>query len=347
MKNVLNPRSRKAHIVLALVVITAIAGLAIDRSVEASILDTITARLTALAVPNSSSSIGSTATPNRNSKNDDTLGTPSEKFIFGEIVGGSPYDSSTRIDHIFTFDPQTATKTDLGGINDIEPALSPDGTKIAFVSYRDAPYGSGSREDYRKLYIMNADGSDQRIVHTGDFSGRVYEPSFSPDGNYLVYTADFNQGSGIYKTSLIPNDNNATTMLADQSTCASIANRGTTGSRKASGRAEARTNWTGFDHPSFSQSGSSVMFGWEYSAWNIYQVSADGTGNCTKLLTNDLSTSFPPEARFSPDGTKVAFYTGSEILNGLADRITTLHVLDVASSSVTDYLADELWSSPL
>ena len=345
MPNNPNPRFRKLFVVIAVLALTAFAGLAIDRSVEASILDTITDRLTALAVPNRG--IGPTETPKRGGKNDDTLGTPSEKFIFGEIVGGSPFDDSTRVDHIFTYDPQTDTKTDLGGINDIEPALSPDGTKIAFVSYRDAPYGSAGREDYRKLYIMNADGSDQRIVYTGNFSGRVYEPSFSPDGNYLVYSAEFNQGTGIFKTSLNPNDNNATTMLADYSTCESIANRGTKGSRKASGRAEARTNWTGFDHPSFSQNGSSVMFGWEYSEWNIYQVSADGTGNCTRLLTNDLSTNFPPEARFSPDGTKVAFYTGDEIINGLSDRTTALHVLDIVSSSVTDYPADELWSSPL
>ncbi len=52
MPNNQNPRFRKLFVVIAVLALTAFAGLAIDRSVEASILDTITDRLTALAVPN-------------------------------------------------------------------------------------------------------------------------------------------------------------------------------------------------------------------------------------------------------------------------------------------------------
>jgi hypothetical protein len=53
--------------------------------------------------------------------------------------------------------------------SDISPAWSPDGSKIAFVSYRD-----GNAE----IYVMNADGSDEtRITNDPGFQG---QPSWQP-----------------------------------------------------------------------------------------------------------------------------------------------------------------------
>ncbi|MCE1254269.1 MAG: hypothetical protein LWX83_12070 [Anaerolineae bacterium] len=61
--------------------------------------------------------------------------------------------------------------------NDLAPAWSPDGQKIAFISNRD-----GNDE----IYIMNADGSNQqRLTHTVDDEG---SPNWSPDGKHLVFT---------------------------------------------------------------------------------------------------------------------------------------------------------------
>ena len=64
------------------------------------------------------------------------------------------------------------------------PAWSPDGKQIAFVSNRDA--------DEARIWIMNADGSNQRILpnsrntRSAGFLGG--QPAWSPDGTKILFT---------------------------------------------------------------------------------------------------------------------------------------------------------------
>ncbi|NJL06671.1 MAG: hypothetical protein HC911_17570 [Chloroflexaceae bacterium] len=58
--------------------------------------------------------------------------------------------------------------------DDIEPAWSPDGSQIAFVSNREP-------DGWYRIYVMNADGSNVRAIATGG------APAWAPDGNRLVY----------------------------------------------------------------------------------------------------------------------------------------------------------------
>ncbi len=67
------------------------------------------------------------------------------------------------------------------------PALSPDGTKIAFASNRD-----GST----RIYVMNADGSDQKTLIAD--SGSDGEPAWSPDGLWIAFTSDRDGHSHLY-----------------------------------------------------------------------------------------------------------------------------------------------------
>lgn len=60
----------------------------------------------------------------------------------------------------------------------IQPALSPDRTRVAFSSNREGSYD---------LYLMDADGSDLRRLTTDP--GTEGEPAWTPDGNRLIYTA--------------------------------------------------------------------------------------------------------------------------------------------------------------
>lgn len=62
---------------------------------------------------------------------------------------------------------------------DTEPALSPDGQFIVFVSQRAGGH---------KLFIMSADGSKPRPLTDGKSSGE-YSPSFSPDGQWIVFSS--------------------------------------------------------------------------------------------------------------------------------------------------------------
>jgi uncharacterized protein YjdB len=60
----------------------------------------------------------------------------------------------------------------------IQPALSPDRTRIAFSSNRGGSYD---------LYLMDADGRNPRRVTTDP--GNEGEPAWTPDGTRIVYTA--------------------------------------------------------------------------------------------------------------------------------------------------------------
>jgi Tol biopolymer transport system component len=61
---------------------------------------------------------------------------------------------------------------------DGEPAFSPDGRRIVFVS---------DRKGYPNIFVMNADGSQQRRLTRG--SGFEASPSFSPGGHRIAFAS--------------------------------------------------------------------------------------------------------------------------------------------------------------
>ena len=70
------------------------------------------------------------------------------------------------------------------GRGHLAPAWSPDGKRIAFLS-SDAGSGNG-------LYMMNADGSDIRLVTSNfSFPSRFTRPLWSPDGVHLALRGRF------------------------------------------------------------------------------------------------------------------------------------------------------------
>lgn len=63
--------------------------------------------------------------------------------------------------------------------NDMKPAWSPDGRRVAFFSDRD-----GNEE----IYVVDADGRNLRRLTTNP--GEDREPAWSPDGQRIVFTSD-------------------------------------------------------------------------------------------------------------------------------------------------------------
>ncbi len=85
---------------------------------------------------------------------------------------------------IYSMAPDGSNQTNLSNdpAEDFEPAFSPDGSQIAFVSNRETDAGGG-----QYIYIMNADGSDIRRLPTTD-GGR--HPAWAPTGEVIVYDND-------------------------------------------------------------------------------------------------------------------------------------------------------------
>jgi Tol biopolymer transport system component len=70
-----------------------------------------------------------------------------------------------------------------GGQGGTDPAWAPDGTRIAFSSYRDGNY---------EIYTMAPDGSDViRLTNTAEAEA---EPAWSPDGLSIAYAAHLVRG---------------------------------------------------------------------------------------------------------------------------------------------------------
>lgn len=60
-----------------------------------------------------------------------------------------------------------------------QPCWSPDGSKIAFQSYRDGSY---------HIWMINKDGSELKQVTSGYYDER--EPQWSPDGKRIIFSSD-------------------------------------------------------------------------------------------------------------------------------------------------------------
>jgi Tol biopolymer transport system component len=78
----------------------------------------------------------------------------------------------------------TNTPGSNGRLSEEDPAWSPDGTKIAFVTKDRNGFGPF-------VYTMNADGSGVTLLLGGIFSNATYgQPDWSPDGSNLVYSKE-------------------------------------------------------------------------------------------------------------------------------------------------------------
>jgi Tol biopolymer transport system component len=76
---------------------------------------------------------------------------------------------------------------ELGVEGDRQPSFSPDGRRIVFTSRRDRDF---------EIYVMNADGSEQRRLTRS--RGIDMNPVFSPDGRRIAFTSNRDGNYEIY-----------------------------------------------------------------------------------------------------------------------------------------------------
>lgn len=136
--------------------------------------------------------------------------------------------------------------TNLGAGKNEQPALSPDNTKIAFVSRRDAARG--------EIYVMNINGSN--VIRLTNNTYWDIHPCWSPDGTKIAFVSDRDGQRNIYTMSSI-----------DGSNITRVTNN-------------ARND----DSPSWSPDGKEIVFSSELGSSTqtpvprLYKIKVDGTG---------------------------------------------------------------------
>jgi hypothetical protein len=106
------------------------------------------------------------------------------KIAFDRELGGN------KDIYVMNQDGTDVTRLTTDRADDVDPAWSADGTKIAFASYRDFYPACLSDPDFgcrAEIYVMNADGAGQtRLTHTEHV--QEIEPAWTPDGTKISYT---------------------------------------------------------------------------------------------------------------------------------------------------------------
>ena len=163
---------------------------------------------------------------------------------------------------------------------DTHPSWSPDGKRIAFMSRRDGHFIGEFGLTY-EIYVMDADGKNTRRLTDNRKSDS--SPSWSPDGKWIVFSADRKGDNVNYEIYVMDND-------------------GGNQRRLTNNRVHDKS-------PSWSSDGKRIVFS-SYRDGNgeIYVMDNDG-GNQQKLTNNPHLDGAPawfgPAFAVAPTGKKI------------------------------------------
>ena len=209
------------------------------------------------------------------------------------------------------------TSTPAGTTFQIDPEVSPDGSRIAFASAR-----SGSLD----VYVMNIDGSDTRRLTTT--RGNQSQPTWSPDGSRIAFQSDADgdhiyvmgaDGKGARRVTNDPAPEIEPAWSPDGRWIAYsrrlpgteirelwLVHPDGSGRHRLTGRAQAAYG------PAWSPDGRTIAFAskQETGRFEIYAIGADGEG--LRRVTFSNEDAFEPA--WSPDGKTLAFSRDGSIV---------------------------------
>ncbi len=195
----------------------------------------------------------------------------------------------------------------------VDPVPSPDGQFIAFLSLREG-------DEFQSLYVMAADGSDQRRLTT---LGNVGRPVWSPDSQSLAFVVHFT-GSALGNLYVMNRDGSHLQALTDSGDvdsyqwpswsplgdqivfCSIQQNKEQIEQINLDGTAR-HTLWDHGRAPVYSPDGQQLLFLALGSKWGDLTL-MDMSEHTTVTIRLPGERAYF-EASWSPDGTKIAFVT--------------------------------------
>src|SRR5687768_12928288 len=241
---------------------------------------------------------------------------------------------------------------------DTDPAWSPDGNRIAFVSTPDSLPGAPGRKP--DIFVMNEDGSEARRLFQSSLA--AWHPRWSPDGRriafenhdpavsgFRVYVMDAD-GSNVRQIPSAAGENFAPEWSPDGARILFLSNRSPrnwwtmyvvnadgTGERQLSDDSACFSNvfWI-----RWSPDGSRIAYTCDSDLASIQTVRADGTDRRVLVPhpAGDPPQDFGPV--WSPDGSQVAFTSNRGMLDRLGDPVWHVFVTRASGGSVTRITSD-------
>jgi Tol biopolymer transport system component len=234
-------------------------------------------------------------------------GTNARIAFVSERTTGTGVDNPTGDPEIFTINPDGTGLKQLtfNTLEEYSPIFSPDGTKIVYTSRGDDT--SNPQRDCEVYVMSSLDGTGKvNLTNNGTYVND-YDPKFSPDGQWIAYESRGTQ------TSNPEGDGEVYRMNALDGT----------------GQINLSNNGSGVSDgfPVYSPGGTRIAY---YSSGiqtsnpqgdgEVYRMNTlDGTGK--RNLSNNGSGVNDYFPIFSPDGTKIAYYSeGIQTSNPQGDR---------------------------
>lgn len=186
-----------------------------------------------------------------------------------------------------------------------DPALSPDGTKIAYIAYDDA--------NNQQVFVINADGTGETKLTSG--INKKWGITWGPDKiTYLSFGED-----GLEKIFVMNPDGTDNKLLIPDNT-----RQGISGEDKP-------PVWAA---PSWSPDGKSLAYTApdEVQRQKMYIVNSDGTGK--RQVLNDDSRQWSP--KISPDGKSIVYVSYNSRLK------EELYIVDINGTSKRQLTFDEI-----
>lgn len=237
-----------------------------------------------------------------------------EPALFDRIVFHSDRDGNSEI-YVMAPDGSSQTRLTNHDAIDLQPRVSPDGTRIAFYSNRD-----GSLPDQFDVYVMDADGSDVARV-AGDFTACC--PEWSPDGETLLFQSARDggdtdlylidpDGSNRRRVTDDPADDRYGTWSADGATILYSGNQdGDPEIYRVGLDGSGLEPLTDNDVPDVRSrelpDGSGIVFSrFTGTGYDVFRMNPDGTGVVPLTSEADVRDTHPDG---SPDGGRIVFQT--------------------------------------
>ena len=216
-------------------------------------------------------------------------------YTYRDVGGGTTEEIYTQDIYVMNADGSGLREVADDPALELDPAWSPDGSKIAFVSNRDAPVDATYANSY-DIYVTNADGTGEPVRISAQ-PGNESDPNWSPDGSKLLYvsTAD---------TPAFPNPGGDAEIYVMNPDGSGVVSR--------------LTDNTAYDStPDWSPDGKEIAFSSNRDGKSaIYKMNANGSGQtkidyqapCIDPHDSDLPRCLGDgDPIWSPDGTKIAF----------------------------------------